>query len=113
MLNFHSFIVNARDTFVFHASDSFSNPSVQSFELSDDSGEWWRKIIHRPAYYSVELYDNLGIQVMGSFRQRPDLHFEFLFRLGTHPGGSVGDIKSQKLESVIEASNSRLFRTQL
>jgi hypothetical protein len=50
---------------------------------------------------------------MGSFRQRPDLHFEFLFRFGTHPGGSVGDIKSQKLESVIQANNFRLFRTQL
>ena len=49
---------------------------------------------------------------MGSFRQRPDLHFEFLYRFGTHPGGSVGDKKSQKLESVIQASNFRLFRTQ-
>ena len=86
MLFFHSPIVTAPDAFIFHASEAFSDPRIQFVKLMDGLGERRAEVIHRSAYHSVEFLNDLGVKVVESLCQIPDLRFEFLLGFWTHFG---------------------------
>src|SRR5271170_2059582 len=70
------------------------------------------KVIGRASHDLVDLGDDLGIQVLMTGGEFPNLVFEFLHRLGSHLDGPGPDVESEKGEALSEGRHLGFLGTQ-
>ena len=75
-------------------------------------GEGRVKVIGRASHDLVDLPDDLGVQVLMTGGEFPNLVFEFLHRLGSHLDGPGPDVESEKGEALSEGRHLGFLGTQ-
>ena len=85
-------VIGFPDSFVFHASDSPPDPTIQFIELTEAGSEPCSEITNGSTDYTIYCQNNTGVQVMITNGQLSDLILEAVFRLAAHANSKSRDI---------------------